>query len=90
MSEKEVEYIPVDTSVKGSDSVVLKELRKEKVVPVIPLDPEDEVIDSTQIEDQFGNEDKLEAKKVPALKIPRIHTTSREASTHTSRTADKY
>jgi hypothetical protein len=90
MSETEIKYIPVDTSEKGSDSLVLKELRKEKIVPVIPPDPEDEIIDSTQIEDQFGNEDKLEARKVSAPRIPTAPRAFREPSTHASRTADKY
>lgn len=90
MSETEVRYIPVDTSKRGSESRVLKRLHSETLVPVIPPDPEDEIIDSTLIEDQFGNEDKLEARKVSAPMIPTAPRASREPSTHASRTADKY
>lgn len=90
MSETEVSYLPVDTSKRGSESRVLNRLHNETLVPVIPPDPEDEIVDSTQIEDQFRNEEEPEAKKVSVQTIARSGRPYREPSTHASRTSDKY
>jgi hypothetical protein len=89
MAEKEIGYIDIDTSKRGSDSRILKALHNETIVPVIPPDPEDEVFDSTQVSDPFSSKDNdtdVKQKLATQVKAPFV----RPPSTHSSRTADKY
>ncbi len=89
MTEKEIGYINVDTSKKGSDSRILRALRNETIVPVIPPDPEDEVFDSTQAPDPFSSKDNdSDVKQKPVTQV--IAPFVRPPSTHSSRTVDKY
>ncbi len=88
MSENEVVYIPVDTSKKGGETRALKVLQKEHVVPVIPPDPEDEIIDTTSIPDAFGTDVHEEEKRKIRAKKPMMPVSTK--GTPASHSSQKY
>ncbi|MBP7118592.1 hypothetical protein KBA63_00760 [Candidatus Woesebacteria bacterium] len=88
MSENEVVYIPVDTSKRGGEARALKVLQKEHVVPVIPPDPEDEVVDTTSIPDAFGPDVHEEEKRETPVKKTMMPVSTK--GTHASHSSQKY